>query len=351
MRGSIKLFRVFGIDVNVHMTFFLLVLLVLPGGIRRVFLVLAIFFFVTMHELCHSLIAQRFGVKVREITLLPIGGLASMSKMPDKPYQELAVSIAGPLSNLAVIAILYYPMKILLGPEVLFHPLSTATWPLTAAYAYWVNLILAGFNLLPAFPMDGGRILRSALAAKVGIVKATRIAVNFGHIFALAFAYFGLVQFNLVLVVIAVFIFMAASSEEMQVGITETLKKFKVRDILARDFLTVESGTTLAKVLELIFHSHQEDFPVMEGGKNMAGFVTRKDVLAGIHRFGTVAPVRDVMRRGCPKIKTGDSLMKAQSVMQERNMHALPVIDGEKVVGIVTLEDIGRAYSIASQTG
>jgi len=201
MRGSIKLFRVFGIDVNIHITFILLVLLVLPGGLKRVCLVLAVFFFVTMHELCHSLVARRFGIKVRQITLLPIGGVASMSKIPDKPIQELAVSIAGPLSNLAVVAVFYYPLKTLLGPDVLFHPLSTSTWPLTIAYAYWVNLVLAGFNLLPAFPMDGGRILRAALATKIGMKRATTIAVNFGHIFALAFAYLGLVQFKLILLV------------------------------------------------------------------------------------------------------------------------------------------------------
>jgi len=221
MRGSIKLFRVFGIDINIHITFLLLILLVLPGGMRRVCLVLAIFCCVTMHELCHSLMAKRFGIKVHEITLLPIGGVASMSKMPDKPSQELAVSIAGPLSNLAIIVIFYYPLKMLLGPDVLFHPLSTATWPLTAAYAYWVNLILAGFNLLPAFPMDGGRILRAALASKLGMKKATRIAVSLGHIFALAFAYFGLVQFNLILVMIAVFIYIAASLEETRGGIND----------------------------------------------------------------------------------------------------------------------------------
>lgn len=349
MKGSIRLFRVFGIDVNIHITFLLLVLLVLPGGIRRVCLVIAIFCFVTMHELCHSLVAKRFGVKVREITLLPIGGVASMSKIPDKPYQELAVSIAGPLSNLAIVAILYYPLKILLGPDVLFHPLSTATWPLTAAYAYWVNLILAGFNLLPAFPMDGGRILRAALAVKFGMRKATRIAVNFGHIFALAFAYFGLVQFNLILIIIAVFIFISASGEEMQVGITETLKKFRVRDILAHDFLTVDTDATLAKVLELIFHSHQEDFPVMEGGKKMVGFITRKDVMSGIHQSGTDALVKDVMRRNYPKARDNDSLIKVQAIMQEKHMHAVPVMKDDVAIGIVTLEDIGRAYSIASQ--
>lgn len=225
MKGSIRLFRIFGININMHVTFVLLMLLVLPGGVRRVSLVVAIFGFVTMHELCHSLMARRFGIQVREITLLPIGGVASMSKVPDKPFQELAVSLAGPLSNLAVIAVFYYPLKMALGADVLSHRLSTESWPLTIAYAYWINLILAVFNLLPAFPMDGGRVMRAILASRLGMRRATRIAVAVGHIFALAFACFGLVQLNLILIAVAVFIYMAASSEELQVDIKEALKK------------------------------------------------------------------------------------------------------------------------------
>lgn len=348
MRGSVRLFRVFGIDVNIHVTFLFLILLVMPGGIKKIVLVLTIFCFVTMHELAHSLVARRFGIKVRAITLLPIGGVASMAKMPDKPIQELAVSLAGPLSNLAVIAVFFYPLKSVLGPQVMFHALSTETWPLTFAYMYWINLILAGFNLLPAFPMDGGRVLRALLATRFGMRKATRIAVAFGHAFAILFAYFGLTRFNIVLIVVAIFIYMAASGEEMQVGITETLKKFKVRDILPDDFLTVTGDATLAKVLELIFHSRQEDFPVMDR-TGLVGFITRQDIMAGVHRAGTSLAVRDVMRHTFPRVRDTDSLIKAQDVMQAHTVRALPVMKADKVIGVVTLEDIGRVYAIASE--
>jgi len=236
MKGSIRLFKIFGISINIHITFFLLLALVIPGGIKWVSLVIGVFFFVTVHELCHSLTAKYFGITVREITLLPIGGISSMAKIPEKPSQEFLISIAGPLSNIVIIAVFFFPLKYILGPDALFHPLSTQTWPLTIAYLYWINLMLAGFNLIPAFPMDGGRVLRALLATRLGYQKATKIAVNFGHAFALIFAYLGIIKLNIILVIIAVFIYTSASSEEAQVDVKETLKKFRVRDILRRDF-------------------------------------------------------------------------------------------------------------------
>ena len=348
MKGSIKLFKVFGISINIHLTFFLLLLLVLSGGIKWVVLVIGVFFFVTVHELCHSLVAKRFGINVREITLLPIGGIASMTKIPEKPSQEFLITIAGPLSNIVIITVFFFPMKYLLGPAVLFHSLSTETWPLTIAYIYWINLMLAGFNLIPAFPMDGGRIFRALLATRLGYQKATRIAVNFGHAFAIIFAYFGIVKFNIMLIIIAVFIYIAASGEEAHVDIKETLKKFKVRDILPRKFFTLDSSTTLAKVLELVFHSHQEDFPVTDG-KALAGFVTRHDIMRAMHAFGPQKTVGEVMRKTFPKLKDTDSLIKAQAVMHEKGMRALPVMRGDEIAGVVTIEDISRVYVMVSQ--
>jgi len=350
MRGSIRLFKVFDISINIHATFFLLILLFLTGGLKWIVVMLGVFFFVTVHELCHSLVARAFGIKVREITLLPIGGVASMTKLPEKPLHEFLISIAGPLSNIAVVLIFFYPVKYIIGEEALFHPLSTATWPLTVAYIYWINIVLAGFNLIPAFPMDGGRMLRAVLAAKLGYQRATRFAATLGHIFAIVFAYFGIVRFNLIMIAIAIFIYMAASSEEVQVDIKETLKKFKVRDILPHDFYTLTADTVLSKALELVFRSHQEDFPVLDG-KELAGFVTRQDMMSGVHRFGTDVLIRDIMRKEFPKAKETDSLVMVQNLMQENEMAAMPVMRGDDVIGIVTIEDIGRVYAMISQKG
>ena len=352
MKGSIRLFKFQGISINVHITFFLLLLLFMYSGFKGVVLILGVFTFVTLHELCHSLVAQKFGIRVREITLLPIGGVASMAKMPEKPYEEFFISVAGPLLNIAVILIFYFPLYFLIGSSTL-HSFFTRgpsleSWPHVLVYIYWINLVLAVFNLIPAFPMDGGRILRSVLARRMGYKKATRIAVNFGHIFALLFGYLGFVHGNIMLIAIAVFIYMAASSEELQVDIKETLKKFTVKDIMPSRFLTLDGDTSLTKVLELIFHSHQEDFPVLKEGR-MIGFVTRKDIISGIHQHGTSAPVREIMRKKFPVLRVSDPLDKAQNMMQENNMKALPVLRSGSVIGVVTIEDISRVYSVMSE--
>jgi len=347
MRGSIKLFKIFDISINIHITFFLLLALVLPGGMKQIFLVVAIFVFVTAHELCHSLAAKHFGIKVKEITLLPIGGVASMAKMPERPFEEFVISLAGPLFNIVFVLLFFYPMKYLVGPNTLFHPLSTDTWPLTFAYIYWINLVLAAFNLLPAFPMDGGRVLRAVLASRIGQRKATRAAVSLGHIFAVGFAYFGIIKFNIFLIIIAVFIYVSATGEEMQVDIKENLKKFRVRDILPRDFITLSTDTDLAKVLEIIFHSHQEDFPISEGSE-LVGFITRQDIMAGVHKFGMQGKVAGIMRKEFAKVKDTDLLVKVQDIMQVNGIRALPVVRDGKILGVVTIEDIGRVYSLVS---
>lgn len=350
MRGAIKLFKIADISINIHVTFLLLLLLFLSMGVKWLFLIVAIFFFVTLHELSHSLVARKFGIVVKEITLLPIGGVASMTKLPDKPYQEFLISLAGPMLNIAVVVVFFVPLYYILGPGVLFHPLSVKTFAHTIAHIYWINLILAVFNLIPAFPMDGGRILRAILAGRMGYRKATRIAVNFGHIFALLFGYFGLVHGHIILIIIAVFIYMAASSEELQVNIKETLKKFTIKDIIPSEFIKLEKTATLSKVLELIFHSHQEDFPVVEG-ERMIGFVTRHDIINGIHTRGTTASVSGIMRRDFPVLSERDSLDRAQNIMQENNLKALPITRAGNVIGVITIEDITRVYSMMAKRG
>ncbi len=231
MRGSIKLFKIAGIRVNVHATFFLLLLLFLAMGIKWMFLISAVFFFVTLHELAHSIVARKFGINVKEITLLPIGGVASMNRMPEKPYQELLISLAGPLFNIAIVVIFFFPLYAIFGPETLFHPLSVNTLPLFIVQIYWINLMLAVFNLIPAFPMDGGRMLRAILAQKMGSVKATRIAVICGHVFSILFLVVGFLKGHFILMLIAVFIYISASNEEMQVNMQERFKdRYRNRD-------------------------------------------------------------------------------------------------------------------------
>ncbi|MDD5449551.1 MAG: site-2 protease family protein [Candidatus Omnitrophica bacterium] len=222
---NVKLFTLFGIPLYIHITFLILpVLFYFNSGPKGVFLVLFVFACVTLHELSHSLTARHYGVQVRGITLFPIGGVASITSYPKKPGQEFLIALAGPMFNIIFTIVLFYPLYRLLGPDIMFRP-SLRTWPNTFAYAFWINPMLAIFNLLPAFPMDGGRILRSFLARRLTFRRATEIAVGIGHFFALVFGIAGILQGNIMLVVIAIFIYMAASSEEFQVELMENIKE------------------------------------------------------------------------------------------------------------------------------
>jgi Zn-dependent protease len=357
MKSSIKLFDIFGISIRIHISIFLLPLIVFFSvslesgylyGLRGIFLIFLLFCFVTFHELCHSLQARHFGVKVSQIVLLPIGGMALMGSIPEKPSEEFRISIAGPLFNITFALVFFLPLYFVLGPENLFQP-GLESWPRTLAYAFWINPVLALFNLLPAFPMDGGRMLRSFLAKRMDYGKATRIAVAFGHTFAVLFGFVGLVSTpaNPILIIIAFFIFMAASSERMQVELRLTLRKFSVRDVLPEQFVSVATSSPLSEVLALRLHTHQEDFPVMENGK-LVGFLSRGDVILTIHQFGMQKLVKDVMRKDFPVIQLNDPLIKAHRLMEEWRVKAIIVLNRGQIIGIVSLEDISRVYLLMS---
>lgn len=347
MRNSIKLFRVFGISVEMHISFLILpILFWLSLGVKGVVLILGVFVCVTLHELCHALQAKKFGVRVDTIVLLPIGGVASMGSIPDKPYQEFRIAIAGPLFNIILAAILYYPAYHFLGPDIFFS-MSLATWSHVVAYLYWLNIMLAVFNLLPAFPMDGGRVLRALLARVMTLQKATRIAVNFGYFFIFVFAAWGLMSGNIWLLIIAFFVYISASQEASHVEITETLKRFKVKDILPNEYLSVSPDTRLSKILEMIFHSHQEDFPVLENGL-FVGIVARAGIISAIHQFGVEKTVKDIMVKNFPSASPADSLTKIHKLMEESGLRAIPIMEQGKLVGLITMEDLGKIYALMS---
>lgn len=356
MKGIFRLARIFGIDIDIHVTFLLLLFFFfIMMGVKGVVLIVGVFFFVTVHELCHGLAAAYFGIKIKRITLLPIGGVASMPEEPKKPLHELVIAAAGPLSNVLVLLIFYYPLYLLLGRETLLYPFLAITGQVkyagnfnVIAHIYWINLVLVVFNMLPAFPMDGGRVLRAVLSYRMGYKKATAAAVRFGHIFAILFAYLGIVYGHIFLILIAVFIYMAASSEGLQVDVDETIKRYSVQDILSGDFVSVDTGTTLSKILELIFHTHQEDFPVIENG-SLAGFITRSEVLRGIHEGGKEINAGSVMRRDIPAVRATDGLHVVRKLMQKHNTRALPVEKNGTIAGVVTLEDINRLYVMVNE--
>lgn len=355
MTSSLKLFRLFGINVKIHITFLLLpaffgVYYTLNSGamagIRAVCLVLFIFLCVIAHELCHSLVAKKYHIVVKDITLLPIGGVASMCSIPESPRQEFAISIAGPSFNLIFATLIFYPLYLVIGKDIWLPGLES--WTNTLAYMFWINPVLAFFNLLPAFPMDGGRILRAVLARKMGYGQATKIAVGMGHTFSLIFGFLGILSTNIILILIAVFIYIAASQEGFYVDLRLTLRQFKVKDILPDSFISIEPDTTVSKMLELIFHTHQEDFPVVENFK-LVGFVSRGDIISCVHHSCMQKKAAEIIRRDIETIKPDDSLNKAYLAIQRSGLKALPVVSNYTLKGIISLEDISRIYSVLAR--
>jgi len=347
MKGSVRLFRVWGININIHITFLLLpALFGFHYGLRGVFIILFIFCCVTLHELMHSICAKRFGIKVDQIVLLPIGGIASMRKMPDNPREEFIISFAGPLFNIGIAILLFYPLYKILGSRDFFHP-SLETWSQTFAYCFWINPMLALFNLLPAFPMDGGRVLRAFLAQKMDYQKATRIAVGFGHAFAFLFALWGIRYNHFLLILIGIFVYFAASQEGAQVDLRMTLKRFRVEDILNPNFIAISPHTSINEILGLIFHTHQENFPVV-ANNNLVGFLPRNQIVYTIHQHGTDRIAEEIMLRDFPISSPEESLSQVYNKLANANLRALPVVKDNQLLGLITLEDISRVYGVIS---
>lgn len=233
MAKALRVLKIFGIRIDIHPTFFLLPL----GfglfyakdygweiGLRIAVLIFLVFVCVLGHELTHSLKAMSFGIRVPVITLYPMGGVASLQRIPRDPKQEFSIAVVGPLFNFALAALLFFPFYFWMGKKDLFSP-SLDTWPRTFANLFWMNPILGAFNLIPAFPMDGGRIFRSFLARWMDYAKATRISVFLGYIFAILFALLALVWKNLLLLLVAAFVLISATREKNQVLREEALAK------------------------------------------------------------------------------------------------------------------------------
>ncbi len=238
MLRPFRVCRLFGIDIRIHPTFWLLPLGLgtlyakdygPEVGLRAASLVLIVFACVLGHELAHSFVARRYGIAVPEITLYPMGGVAGMQHIPRKPSQEFWISIAGPLFNFGLAAVLYFPLLWWLGAENLASP-SLGSWPRTMANAFWLNPVLGLFNLIPAFPMDGGRILRALLATRMEYGRATRISARFGLFFAILFFLLGIWKRHWILTLVAAFVYFAASREIDQVRVEDALKRLRQRN-------------------------------------------------------------------------------------------------------------------------
>jgi Zn-dependent protease/CBS domain-containing protein len=349
---SWTLTEVAGIRVSVHATFLLLVAWFAVmywfevGNLARVAsgvaLFLLLFGCVLLHELGHALTAQRFGLATREITLLPIGGIARLERFPDDPMHSLWITLAGPAVNIVIAAALFLILR-LTGTWQPIAGISLTSGPFLERLML-VNVSLVVFNMLPAFPMDGGRALRALLATRMDDGRATRIAARLGQGMAVLFAIVGWLA-NPILILIALFVWTAAAQEARTAGVRAALAGVPVDRVMITDFTTLTPDDRLSTVMELVQHRNQHDFPVAhEGG--VVGMLTRRDLLRGLAEGGPQSRVADVMDRDAAIVGPHDMLDVTLGRLDARQSSSAPVVQDGRLTGLLTAEAVAEFLSI-----
>ncbi|MDD1775693.1 MAG: CBS domain-containing protein [Methanobacterium sp.] len=345
MKYSLKIFSIFGIPVELHISFLLLMLVIylvalfnLIPGVDLVVAVLITLLFITvvLHELTHSYVAKRYGVEIERIVLLPIGGVSAMKELPRDPRQELRIALAGPLTNLVIAAVLY-PLFLLLG-NTLSPSLSFLLYNFIL-----LNLLLGAFNLLPAFPMDGGRVLRAYLAERMNFIRATEMAASIGKQLAIVMAIIG-IFFNPFLIFIAIFVYLGADQESKMVLINTLLEGINVRDIMTGEVKTVKPSDTVDMVMKTMFQHKHMGYPVYQNG-DLLGIITFHD-LSRIPEEERGQPVENYMTRELLVTRPEEDVATILEKMNSHNVGRLPVMEEEKLVGIISKTDIMKALEM-----
>jgi len=354
MRWSWKLGSYAGIGVYVHATFLLIILFVLLTHWSQgtslaetavgVIFTLAIFLCVVLHEFGHALTAKRYGIKTRDITLLPIGGVARLERMPDEPMQEFWVAVAGPAVNVVIAGVLFAWLVV---TDALVDPstLGIASGSFLERLML-VNVFLVAFNMIPAFPMDGGRVLRALLATRMEYTRATSIAAALGQGIALLFGFLGFF-FNPFLIFIALFVWIGAQQESSMTQMKASLGGIPVSRAMLTDFRTLSPQDTLDHVIDLILAGFQHDFPVVENGQ-VVGILMRKDLMVALAQRGRETPVREVMTTEFATVDPSEMLETAVSCLREGTCRTLPVVRAHALVGMLTMDNVGEFMMIES---
>lgn len=347
-RWSWRVGRVRGIELRIHATF--LLLLAWFGAqawadgtlavITQLVFVSLLFGCVVLHELGHALTAQRFGVATQDITLLPIGGIARLERMPTEGRQELWIALAGPAVNVVLAGVLYAVLQV--------APLSGLGLELVQSLMV-ANVALAVFNLLPAFPMDGGRVLRAALSVRRGRLWATRRAVAVGRVFAIAFALLGL-WLNPMLLLIAGFIWLAASGELIDVEVRAAAEHLLVADAMVLRFVALGARESLGRALEELLAGTQEDFPVLDHGR-VVGMLYKPDLMKALAERGEATAVSAVMRDEPSVLEATMPLQDAIERVEEAEGRTLPVARRGRLVGLLTRQNLGEVIAAREALG
>jgi Zn-dependent protease len=341
MKWSWKIGQLDGVDLRIHSTFLLLLGWVWASyaisghSLVGMAFIAAFFASVALHEFGHLIVARRLGIRTRDITLLPIGGVSRLERIPDEPRHELWAALAGPAVSVAIAGILY------VWPA---HPRGPFVESLFLA-----NLSLALFNLLPAFPMDGGRVLRALLAGRVAYSKVTQIAASTGQGLALALAFVGLFT-NPVLVFIGWFVWIGASQEAAAGQIRSALSGIPARAAMLTDFQELWCKDTLADAVRLALQGSQHDFPVVEHGF-VKGVLTRNDLLVALAAHGQDYPVSAVMRREFMVAEGTEMLGLVLQRLRWCNCHTMPVLQDGRLTGLITMDQLGEYFLCEAARG
>ncbi|MCL4201852.1 MAG: site-2 protease family protein [Pirellulaceae bacterium] len=348
MLGGWEIGRLAGISVRIHWSFLVLPALVAwstwsasgaEAALGAVVFVLAIFGCVVLHELGHALAARRFGIGTEDITLLPIGGVARLERMPRQPVQELLIALAGPAVNVVIAGAIMTGIWLSLSSVA---PLLDSD-VLSGSFLgrlFWANVGLVIFNLLPAFPMDGGRVFRSLLAMRLPYARATELAGGLATVMAVLFGLFGLLG-NPMLILVAAFVYFAARSEVTMARVQQQTSGVNTGDLMQRHFQTVQARARVADLAPWLPRTSQRDFPVIDG-RRMVGMIRDTDVLAAMASGQGERLVGEMMRRDVPTAMRDDEVLESFATMQNKGLGSLPVADAGMLVGLLSQEQVRR---------
>ena len=346
--------RVLGTELRVHVTFLVLLAWVglargqeagWLGALEAVVFVCLIFGCVVLHEFGHALAARRFGIATPLITLLPIGGVAQLERIPEKPIQEICVAVAGPAVNVGIAALLAGWIVLTGGFPSMDAVASSPTVDLPVRLL-GVNIWLVLFNLIPAFPMDGGRVLRALLALRTSYTRATHIAAGIGQFIAVAFGVLGLLS-NPMLILIALFIYFGAASEATLAQVRAVSSGLRVDAVMVTGAQSLGMDSTLDDAVELLLKTSQKEFPVVNESGRLEGMLTGADLILALRRSPAQTPASEVMRVGVPCVPQSTRFESAFRLLQESNSPALGVVDAQdRFIGLFTPENIGELLMV-----
>jgi stage IV sporulation protein FB len=353
MSWSINVGRIAGTAVRIHVTFLLFLGWIFiaswySGGPQAAWsglaFMLLLFACVLAHEFGHIFTARAFGVATPDVTLLPIGGVARLERIPEKPTEELLVALAGPAVNVVIALGLIAIAGASLQTQSL-AAVENSQLSLVDRLAA-VNLFLALFNMIPAFPMDGGRVLRALLAIRLGHVRATEIAAAIGQFVAFGLGFLGLFG-NPLLIFIAIFVYLAASSEAQLVAMRAMARDVPVSAAMMTQIARLSPQAHIDEAVETLLRTSQSEFPVVDAGGLLVGLLSRADMIRALKQLGPDARVAEAMTAQIPTVGHRACLEEAVRLMQEKQAAGVGIVDAAgKFVGLITSETIGEMLMV-----